>query len=301
MVSSALYRYLNTEPFRDYVLDSRPDEEKIMIACNAIANADSILIGAGSGLSTAAGLSYSGKRFQDAIPGFTKKYGITDMYSSSFYPFKTEEEKWAYWARHVRVNRIDPPALDLYLQLRKIVGDRYFVITTNVDHQFWKAGFADNRIFAPQGDYGLIQCAHACHDRTYDAVKLFMQMDQAARDCRIPSYMVPHCPVYGGRMAMNLRCDQYFVEDQYWHEAASRYSSFIEENRKHRVVMLEIGVGFNTPSIIRFPFEHMLKENRNWMLIRCNPEYPFIPESLSSRAVGLQMDFNTVIEEIGKR
>lgn len=159
-----------------------------------------------------------------------------------------------------------------------------------MDHQFWKAGFSDENIFATQGDYGKIQCQKGCHPKTYDAVEMFMQMHQSRKDCLVPSYMVPKCPVCGGNMAMHLRCDQYFVEDEHWHQAAEHYASFLEEHGKDKVVLLELGVGFNTPTIIRFPFEQMMRRNENWSLIRLNLGEAFVPESFGERAVGIGAD-----------
>lgn len=293
--------YLYGMPREDYVFDKRSREEQLELAASFINDADRILIGAGAGLSAAAGLVYSGERFEKNFPDFIRKYGLTDMYSSTFYPYPSEEARWAYWTRHVMLNRITPPPLEVYKTIHEIAGDKSFVLTTNVDHQFWKAGFRDEEIFATQGDYGLIQCAHACHDSTYDAVKMFRQMDQAMKDCLVPKYMVPTCPVCGGRMEMNLRKDQYFVEDEHWHEACARYASFLEENKHSKVVMLELGVGFNTPMIIRFPFERMLEKRKNWTLVRLNMDQAFILAGLKNRAVGIDGDIAVVIDELERK
>lgn len=224
---------------------------------------------------------------------------MRDMYAAGFYPFPTEEERWGYWSRHAYVNRIEPQALPLYLKVFEMVcGREHFVLTTNVDHQFWKAGFKDEDIFATQGDYGLIQCAKACHGKTYDATGLFVRMNQAVKDCRIPSGMVPRCPVCKGPMAMNLRCDGYFVEDGHWHQAAGRYGDFLNRAVGRRLVLLELGVGFNTPAIIRFPFEKMMGENREWSLIRLNLDEAAVPESLGYRAVGINMDLAVCVGDI---
>lgn len=226
---------------------------------------------------------------------------MKDMYSAGFYPFPTEEAKWGYWSKHAYLNRILPDALPLYRSVYELVKERpHFVLTTNVDHQFWKAGFADEDIFATQGDYGKIQCQKGCHPKTYDAVDMFVQMNQSRRDCLIPSYMVPRCPVCGGNMAMHLRCDQYFVEDEHWHQAAERYASFLEKHGKDRVALLELGVGFNTPTIIRFPFEQMVRRNENGSLIRLNLEENFVPESFGRRAVGIGSDIAKSVDDIIK-
>ncbi|RGY97964.1 Sir2 silent information regulator family NAD-dependent deacetylase [Clostridium sp. AM58-1XD] len=260
------------------------------------------MIGAGAGLSAAAGLVYGGKRFTGNFGDFIRKYGtvyMQDMYSAGFYPFPTEEERWAYWARHAYINRIEPDGLPVYRQLFELAGTRdYFVLTTNVDHQFWKAGFCDDHIFATQGDYGLIQCAKGCHQKTYDAVRLFEQMNEAERDCKIPSDMVPKCPVCGGPMEMNLRKDGYFVQDDHWNKAAERYGIFLEKYAEKNVVLLEAGVGFNTPAIIRFPFERMLYDNKKWSLIRLNRDEAAVPAHLGPRALGVQEDIAVSIQDI---
>lgn len=269
---------------------------------NLIEESDTILVGAGAGASAAAGLTYSGTRFTDNFGEFIKKYGtmyMTDMYAAGFFPFPSQEAKWGYWSKHSMINRFLPPALPLYKQLFELVKNKdYFVLTTNVDHQFQKAGFDSNRIFATQGDYGNIQCEKGCHQKIYDAEKIFRQMDQARKDCLIPSYMVPKCPVCGGNMTMHLRCDQYFVEDESWHEAAGRYADFLKKIGHKKGVLLELGVGFNTPGIIRFPFEKMVRENSNLSLIRLNLNEAVVPEGLGNRAIGMNGDMAGIISEI---
>ncbi|MBQ9887612.1 MAG: Sir2 silent information regulator family NAD-dependent deacetylase [Lachnospiraceae bacterium] len=297
-------QFLSGMPARDYVFQNEPYDEQIKEAAGFIRDADAIIIGAGAGLSTAAGLNYGGKRFTDNFAEFIEKYGseyMRDMYSSGFYPFPTEEAKWGYWSKHAYVNRIEPEAFPLYEALYKLVKDKpHFVLTTNVDHQFWKAGFADEDIFATQGDYGEIQCEKGCHDKVYDAIDIFKQMNQARKDCLIPSYMVPKCPVCGGSMAMHLRSDRYFVEEEHWHEAARHYAAFLKEHKNDNVVLLELGVGFNTPIIIRFPFEKMMREHENWVMVRMNLEEAVVPESLGKRAVGINEDIAKSIEDIAK-
>lgn len=297
--------FLYGVPADNYVFQKFSYEEQIERAANMLKQADAVLIGAGAGLSTAAGLSYGGKRFIDNFGEFIEKYGkmyMRDMYSAGFYPFPTEEAKWGYWSKHSWLNRIEPEGLPLYQEVYRLVKEKaHFVLTTNVDHQFWKAGFSDKAIFATQGDYGLIQCEKGCHSRTYDAIELFGQMNQARRDCLVPSYMVPRCPVCGGNMAMNLRCDQHFVEDGHWHEAAKRYEAFLEEKKGQSVVLLELGVGFNTPAIIRFPFEKLMCERKNWALIRLNLEEAAVPESFGNRAVGINQDIAGSVMDIANR
>lgn len=282
--------------------NSKVEYMKLKEASDMIRCADRILIGAGAGLSAAAGLLYSGKRFTDNFSDFIEKYGsmyMTDMYTAGFYPFPTQEAKWGYWSKHSMVNRFLPPALPLYKMLYELVREKeYFVLTTNVDHQFWKAGFADESIFATQGDYGLIQCEKGCHQKIYDADKIFHEMDQARKDCMIPSYMVPKCPVCGGNMAMHLRCDQYFVEDKHWHDAAGRYVDFAEQIGDSKTVLLELGVGFNTPAIIRYPFEKMMETNKNLSLIRLNLEEAVVPKNFGKRAIGIKADIAKVITDL---
>ncbi len=289
-------------PADDYIFQHDAYEDQIKRSAELISQSDAVLIGAGAGASTAAGIRYDGKRFTDNFAEFIEKYGrqsMTDMYAAGFYPYPSEEAKWGYWSKHALMNRFDPPALPLYTQLYEIVKDRdYFVLTTNVDHQFYKSGFESERIFAPQGDYGKIQCQRGCHPKTYDAEALFRKMDAARRDCLIPSELVPKCPVCGGRMAMNLRCDNYFVEDEAWHEAADRYADFLEKNSGKNVVLLELGVGFNTPVIIRFPFEKMVREHPSYSLIRLNRDEAVVPESFGKRAIGIGGDMAQAISNI---
>lgn len=294
--------FLCGTPANDYIFQKDEYEDQIRNAVNLIKDADAVIIGAGAGASTAAGLEYGGKRFRENFHEFIMKYGghyMTDMYAAGFYPFPSEEAKWGYWSKHALINRFDPPALPLYKELYDIVKDKeYFVLTTNVDHQFYKAGFADERIFATQGDYGKIQCQRGCHPKTYDAKELFQKMDAARKDCLIPSELVPKCPICGGNMAMNLRCDNYFVEDEAWHEAADRYADFLEQHQSEKVVLIELGVGFNTPIIVRFPFEKMVRENASYSLIRLNKDEAVVPESFGKRAVGIGGDMTHAITDI---
>lgn len=250
-------------------------EKRIKLAKDAIDTAEYLLIGGGAGLSDAAGLQYAGKRFTNNFQSFIAKYGMKDMYTSSFYPFKTEEERWAYWAKHISVNRYDTPATQLYLNLFQLTKrKKYFVITTNVEHQFYKAGFPAEKIFTVQGDYGFLQCTKGCHNKLYDNENLVKEMIAQTVDCKIPPELIPHCPVCGGPMDVNIRKDQYFVQDEAWYAASDRYTAFIKETSGKRIVYLELGVGFNTPSIIRYPFEQMTYLNPDATLIRVNTHHP---------------------------
>ena len=272
--------------------------DRIDKLCLLLENAECVLIGGGAGLSSAAGLTYSGQRFTKNFGDFIKKYDLTDMYSAGFYPFRTQEEKWAYWSQHILLNRWLPPALPLYQRLFELVKDKdYFVITTNVDAQFYKAGFSPERIFAVQGDYGKLQCAKGCHDRLYDNESLVQKMAAEQKDCRIPSSLVPKCPVCGGEMEVNIRKDVYFVQDKAWYAAEGRYEDFYDRACSKRTVLLELGVGYNTPTIIRFPFEHMAYENKGVFLVRMNTQYPdAIPENAKKT-----LSFDEDIAEILQR
>ncbi len=263
-------------------------------AKKAIDEADYIIIGAGAGLSTAAGINYTGERFEKYFSDFIDEYHFTDMYSSGFYPFETSEEKWAYWARHIFANRYDVGKTDVYQKLLKLVEDKeYFVLTTNVEHQFWINGFEDERIFATQGDYGLLQCGKACHDKLYDNEKQVFEWLDKTENFKIPTDLVPKCPVCGEEMDLNLRKDNYFVEDEKWHQMSVNYSNFLKK-ADGNIVFLEIGVGYNTPGIIRYPFEQMTYNTPDSTLIRLNLDYPqAIPEN-KDRTIS----FDENVEEI---
>ena len=298
-------QFLSGVPARDYVFQHTPYEEQIREAASLLKQADAVIIGAGAGLSTAAGLSYGGKRFRDNFGDFIKKYGreaMTDMYSAGFYPFLSEEEKWGYWSKHAYLNRIEPAALPLYQAVYELVKDKpHFVLTTNVDHQFWKAGFADEDIFATQRDYGEIQCEKGCHDKVYDAVELFQEMNQARKNCGIPSELVPRCPVCGRPMSMNLRADDTFVEDAGWRRAAGRYQDFLRRHQGLRVVLLEPGVGGNTPGIIKFPFWRMAAGNPALTYACINLVKAYAPEQIASRSICIDADIGTVLRQLSRR
>lgn len=270
--------------------------ERIDMARAAIEQADGLLIGAGAGLSTAAGLVYSGPRFTEHFAPFIARYGMTDMYSAGFHPFASDEERWGYWAQHIGVNRFDPPGLPLYRALADFVEPiDHFVLTTNVDHQFQKAGFDPDTVFAVQGDYGLMQCSVGCHDRLYDDQALVARMRAATIDCVIPSELVPHCPVCGGPMEPNLRKDEHFVQDPAWYEAQRRYHDFLDAHEDGDLVLLEIGVGFNTPGIIRFPFEQFVYTHPRARLVRINRDHPHGPVENRDRTIAFGEDTARVI------
>ena len=276
-------------------------ETRLKAVKSALETADFVLIGAGAGFSAAAGLTYSGSRFTNNFQPFIKKYGMTDMYSAGFYPFTKPEQKWAYWAKHVYHNRWQPDALPLYRALFDLVKDKnYFVLTTNVDAQFEKAGFDSNRLFAMQGDYGKLQCKNACHDTLYSNESLVKQwlVETDEETLEIPTALVPHCPKCGAEMTMHLRVDGTFVENADWHAAQARYANFAEKALHGKSVYLELGVGFNTPAIIRYPFEQMVYHNPNALLVRLNRDYPEGFVETKDKTVAFAEDPNKVLHAL---
>ena len=260
-----------------------------------IDKAEYILIGAGAGLSTSAGIEYSGKRFEDNFKDFIEKYHFTDMYTSGFYDFETQEEKWAYWAKHMYINDIGMKATDLYKEILELVKNKkYFVITTNVDDQFYKAGFDKNRIFATQGSYAYIQCSYACHNKIYNATDMVKEMVENIRDCKIPSELVPKCPVCGENMEVNLRKDAYFVQDDNWYRQDEKYGKFLDNTKDKKVLLLELGVGFNTPGIIRLPFEQMTYNNNEWNLVRINKDNTSTFFDIEDKIIKIKDDISAV-------
>ena len=268
--------------------------DKIQQLRQLIADADYVLIGAGAGLSAAAGLDYAGEDFRHEFREWINRYGITDLYTSSFYPFKTEEERWACWAKHIWFARYRPEALPLYRQLFDIVKEKnYFVITTNVDGQFEKASFDKDRIFATQGDYAYFQPASGSPKELYHNQDWVDQVLPLIKDCRIPTELIPHTPD-GQSISMNLRCDDSFVEDAHWHQQARRYQEFVQQASTRRLLLLEFGVGFNTPVIIRFPFERMAAQFPQATLVRFNRDYP----QLTTEDVNNYMAFTEELTEV---
>lgn len=277
-------------------------KDRLQRAAEAINNADYILIGGGAGLSDAAGLHYTGKRFTDNFADFIVKYGFQDLYTSSFYPFKTQEERWAYWAKHISLNRYDTPATELYKDLFRLAQNKeYFVITTNVEHQFIKAGFPEEKVFGVQGDYGLFQCERGCHDTLYDNAEQVNAMIANTQDCRIPSDLVPKCPVCGGEMDTNLRHSNDFVQDKNWYATQSLYEDFLNVSEGKKIVYLELGVGFNTPGIIRIPFEQLCYQNINSTIIRVNRDYPDGAKENTTRTIAFSEDMTQIIKALCKK
>ena len=263
-----------------------------------LAECDAVVIGAGAGLSTSAGFVYSGERFEKYFSDFGKKYGFTDMYSGGFYPYQTKEEFWAYWSRYIFVNRYTDAPKPVYDELFGLVKDKdYFVITTNVDHCFQKAGFDKKRLFYTQGDYGLFQCSVPCHDKTYENEEIIRRMVEEQKDMRIPTGLIPKCPVCGEPMTMNLRSDDKFVEDEGWHEAAARYENFLR-TRKGKVLFLELGVGYNTPVIIKYPFWQMTAKDPDATYACINYGEAVTPEEIADRSICIDGDIGAVFSEL---
>lgn len=273
--------------------------ERIDRLKNEIENAEAIIIGAGAGMSASAGFAYDGERFEKHFADFRQKYGITDMYSGGFYPYNSLEEYWAWWSRHIWVNRYDIAAGKPYMDLLNIVEDKdYFVLTTNVDHQFQLAGFDKKRLFYTQGDYGLWQCSKACHDKTYDNEETVRKMVSEQKDLKIPTDLIPKCPVCGAPMTMNLRCDNFFVQDEGWYAAASRYEDFIRRHKGMHILFLELGVGANTPAIIKYPFWQMTAQNRHAVYACINYGEAITPKEIKEQSICINKDIGAVLENL---
>lgn len=268
---------------------------------NALAEADAVVIGAGAGLSTSAGFTYDGARFRKYFADFEAKYGFHDMYSGGFYPYKTPEEHWGYWSRYILVNRYMDAPKPVYTDLLHLVKNKdYFVITTNVDHCFQKAGFDKKRLFYTQGDYGLFQCSEPCCHATWDNEKAIRQMVEEQKDMKIPSELIPVCPHCGRPATMNLRSDDRFVEDEGWHMAAERYTYFLRTRQGLKFLFLELGVGYNTPGIIKYPFWQMTVEHENLRATYAciNRGEAGCPEKIADRAICIDRDIGDTIGEI---
>ena len=267
-----------------------------------INKSDCILIGASSGLSTSAGIKYSGEEFEKEFKPFIDKYSFLDLYTASFYDFKLEEEKWAFSAKFIKFADTGLEAKPLYRKLFDLVKDKeYFVLTTNVDDQFEKAGFDKNKIFATQGSYSKLQCSIPCHNKLYGATELIEKMiEQTNSELKIPSELVPICPICGERMEVNLRKDAYFVQDDNWYKQNRAYEDFIDSTGDKKVLLLELGVGFNTPGIIRIPFEQMTLQNENWNLVRINKDNIMTWNDVKEKCILIQDDIDNVIKKISQ-
>jgi len=296
----------------------KPDgsrEESLKRLKKALADANAVVIGGGAGLSTSAGFVYSGARLEKYFSDFAGKYRLTDMYSGGFYPYPTQEEFWAYWSRYIWVNRYMDPPKPVYEKLLELVRDKdYFVLTTNVDHCFQKAGFDRHRLFYTQGDYGLLQCSEPCHQRTYENEETIrdMVLSQGWRigeggeltvrpgvtlETAVPTELLPRCPVCGKPMTMNLRSDDRFVEDEGWHRAAERYENFLR-TRGGRLLFLELGVGYNTPVIIKYPFWSMTAKNPDAVYACLNCGEAVCPAEIEGRSVCIDGDIGDVLNRL---
>ena len=259
--------------------------------------AEAVVVGAGAGLSVSAGFTYSGERFHQYFQDFADHYGISDIYSGGFYPYRTLEEYWAWWSRHIYYNRYVDVPKPVYRELLSMVKNKeYFVLTTNVDHQFQTAGFDKERLFYTQGDYGLWQCSVPCHTKTYDNEQAVRRMVAEQKDLRIPSELIPYCPVCGAPMTMNLRVDNTFVEDEGWHLAAGRYQDFINQHDGEHILFLELGVGMNTPGIIKYPFWQMTLQNEQAVYACINLSEAYVPEEIAARSVCISGDIGEALK-----
>lgn len=266
---------------------------------NAIKTADTIVIGAGAGLSASAGFTYSGERFRKYFADFGDKYGFHNMYSGGFYPYETPEEHWAYWSRYIYINRYMDAPEPVYQELLYIVKDKdYFVITSNVDHCFQKAGFDKKRLFYTQGDYGLLQCSVPCCNKTFDNEDIIRQMMEQQKDMRIPSTLLPVCPHCGKPLTTNLRADDKFVQDDGWYMAAERYNNFLHTRENTRILYLELGVGSNTPAIIKYPFWNMTSRNKNATYACINYGEAICPKEISHQSICINSDIREIIKAL---
>lgn len=302
--------------FRWQIHKSEDTPDSICKLKEAFDHADAIIIGAGAGLSTSAGLSYSGERFHKYFHDFAEKYPIQDIYSGGFYPFDTLEEYWAWWSRHIWINRYMDAPKPVYNRLYELVKNRdYFILTTNVDHQFQKAGFDKHRLFYTQGDYGLWQCSVPCHNETYDNEATVRKMVAAqgfafAKDgdlyvpdgiklkMEVPSELIPYCPHCHKPMSMNLRADDTFVEDAGWHHAAERYEEFLQSHRKQKVLFLELAVGYNTPSIVKYSFWRMTHDWPNATYACLNYGEAYAPDEIKRKSICVNGDIGEILTSL---
>lgn len=265
----------------------------------ALQDCDAVVIGAGAGLSTSAGFVYTDERFEKYFSDFAAKYGIKDMYSGGFYPFAMPEEHWSYWSRYIYINRYMDAPKPVYDDLLKLVSDKdYFVITTNVDHCFQKAGFDKKRLFYTQGDYGLFQCSEPCCQETFDNEEVIREMVKRQEDMKIPTELLPTCPHCGKPLTLNLRSDDTFVEDKGWHRAAERYENFLRTRAGQKILFLELGVGYNTPVIIKYPFWQMTAKNPNATYICINQGQAVCPQEIELQSVCINADIGQVLQSL---
>ena len=265
----------------------------------ALSEADAVVIGAGAGLSTSAGFTYDGERFEKYFSDFYARYGFSDMYSGGFYPYATPEAHWAYWSRYIYINRYLDAPKPVYDDLLKLVADKdYFVITTNVDHCFQKAGFDKKRLFYTQGDYGLFQCSEPCCQETFENEAVIREMVKRQEDMKVPTELLPTCPHCGKPLTMNLRSDNKFVEDEGWHRAAERYENFLRTRAGGKILFLELGVGYNTPVIIKYPFWQMTAKNPNATYACVNQGQAVCPPEIEQRSICMDADIGQVLQSL---
>ena len=265
----------------------------------ALDAADVVVIGAGAGLSTSAGFVYTGERFKKHFSDFEAKYGFHDMYSGAFCNYETPEEHWAYWSRFITVNRYVDPPKPIYQKLLVLVKDKdYFIITTNVDHCFQKAGFDKERLFYTQGDYGLFQCSEPCCQETFNNADIIGKMMERQKDMRIPSELLPVCPHCGKPLTMNLRSDDKFVEDKGWHKAAERYENFLRTREGQHTLFLELGVGYNTPVIIKYPFWRLTAENPKATYACINYGEAVCPREIQKQCICIDGDIGEALLQL---
>ena len=281
---------------------TRNFSEQIEMLRNKLNEADAVIIGAGAGLSTSAGFVYNGERFRQHFRDFEAKYGFHDMYSGGFYPYATPEEHWAYWSRYIYINRYMDAPKPVYSELYDLVRDKdYFVLTTNVDHCFQKAGFDKKRLFYTQGDYGLFQCSEPCCTETFENESMIRNMMEQQKDMHIPTELLPVCPHCGKPLTMNLRADSRFVEDEGWHKAAERYKLFLRRHQNMRVLFLELGVGYNTPGIIKYPFWQMTMQNPRASYACVNFGEAICPKEIERQSICLDGDIGDVLQKLGRK
>ena len=265
----------------------------------ALREADAVVIGAGAGLSTSAGFTYDGERFEKYFSDFYARYGFSDMYSGGFYPYATPEAHWAYWSRYIYINRYLDAPKPVYDGLLKLVQDKdYFVITTNVDHCFQKAGFDKKRLFYTQGDYGLFQCSEPCCQETFENEAVIREMVRQQKDMKVPTELLPTCPHCGKPLTMNLRSDDTFVEDEGWHRAAERYENFLRTRAGGKILFLELGVGYNTPVIIKYPFWQMTAKNPNATYACINQGQAVCPQEIETQSICMDADIGQVLKSL---
>ena len=273
--------------------------EQIKKLQTVLQDCDAVVIGAGAGLSTSAGFTYNGERFEQNFSDFAEKYGFSDMYSGGFYPYPTQEEYWAYWSRYIFLNRYQDAPKPVYGDLLKLVaGKDYFVITTNVDHCFQKAGFDKKRLFYTQGDYGLFQCSGPCCQETFDNEAVVREMVRRQVNGKVPTELLHVCPHCGRPLTMNLRADDSFVEDEGWHWAAERYENFLRTRAGEKFLFLELGVGYNTPVIIKYPFWRMTVKNPNAIYACINHGQAVCPEEIEKQSICIDADIGSVLQTL---